>query len=295
MTRLSPPGWTGWRLLALAAAISMGLASAGGIWLPFVYVQETASWAAQGTGQDIVNLAVVLPAMLIALYAASAGSLRAVLVVLGLLIYLVYSYVLYAFFVHFNLLFPIYVAALGTSFWALVGIVRDVRHDQIQELFEGKTGRAQSAYLMISGLLFGVLWMSSIASSIASGDTPRDVVEVGLPVNPVHVLDLAFVLPAMVVTSILLWKRHPLGWLWAVPLLTFAAAMGSAIVGMMAVMKTGGLPVPGALIAAMAVSASLALYLAVDLLLPGIRHTHTIPKPHVLTRPPRVGGGAASS
>jgi hypothetical protein len=278
MTRLSPPVRTSWLWLALAAAILMGLASAGGIWLPFVYVQETASWAAQGTGQDIVNLAVVLPAMLIALYAASAGSLRAVLVILGLLIYLVYSYVLYAFFVHFNLLFPIYVATLGTSFWALVGIAHDVRHDQIRELFEGKTGRAQSAYLMISGLLFGVLWMSSIASSIVSGDTPRDVVEVGLPVNPVHVLDLAFVLPAMVVTSILLYQQHPLGWLWAVPLVTFAAAMGSAIVGMMAVMKTAGLPVSAAVVAAMAVSASVALYLDADALLPKIRHHRAVPE-----------------
>jgi hypothetical protein len=267
-----------WLQLALAAAILMGLASAGGIWLPFVYVQETASWAAQGTGQDIVNLAVVLPAMLIALYAASAGSLRAVLVVSGLLIYLVYSYVLYAFFVHFNLLFPIYVATLGTSFWALVGIVHDVRHDQIRELFEGKTGRAQSVYLMISALLFGVLWMSGIASSIMSGDTPRELVEVGLTVNPVHVLDLAFVLPAMVVTSILLHQQHPLGWLWAVPLVTFAAAMGSAIVGMMAVMKTAGLPVSAAVVAAMAVSASIALYLDADALLPKIRHRHATPE-----------------
>jgi hypothetical protein len=267
---------TTWLRLALAAAILMALASAGGIWLPFVYAQETASWAAQGTGQDIVNLAVVLPAMLIALYAASAGSLRAVLVVLGLLIYVVYSYVLYAFFVHFNLLFPIYIATLGTSFWALVGIVTDVRNERVQELFEGKTGRAQSVYLMVSGLLFGVLWMSSIASSIVSGQTPPDLVEVGLTVNPVHVLDLAFVLPAMVVTSVLLWKRHPLGWLWAVPLVTFAAAMGSAIVGMMAVMKTAGLPVPAAVVAAMAISASLALYLDADALLPKTRHPHRI-------------------
>jgi hypothetical protein len=256
----------------------MGLASAGGIWLPFVYVHETASWAAQGTGQDIVNLTAVLPAMLIGLHAASNGSLRAVLVVLGLLIYVVYSYVLYAFFVHFNLLFPIYIATLGTSFWALVGIVLDVRNDQIRELFEGKTGRAQSGYLMVSGLLFGVLWMSSIASSIVSGDAPRDLTEVGLTVNPVHVLDLAFVLPAMIVTSILLCKRHPLGWLWAVPLVTFAAAMGSALVGMMAVMKTAGLAVPAALMAAMAISASLALCLDVDALLPKVRHSRAVPE-----------------
>jgi hypothetical protein len=278
MTDLPNPVRVVWLGLALAAAISMGFASAGGIWLPFVYVQETASWAAQGKGQDIVNLTVVLPAMLIALYAASAGSLRAVLVVLGLLIYVVYSYFLYAFFVHFNLLFPVYVATLGTSFWALVGIVLDVRHDQIRELFEGKTGRAQSVYLMVSGLSFGALWTSNIASSIVSGDTPQNLIEVGLPVNPVHVLDLAFVLPAMIVTSILLWKRHPLGWLWAVPLVTFAAAMGSAIVGMMVVMKTTGLAVPAALIAAMAISASLALYLDAAVLLPKIRHPGTIPE-----------------
>jgi hypothetical protein len=276
MTGLAKPVRGVWLRLAMAAAILMGLASAGGIWLPFVYVQETASWAAQGTGQDIVNLAVVLPAMLTALYAASAGSLRAVLVVVGLLIYVLYSYVLYAFFVHFNLLFPIYVATLGTSFWALVGIVLDVRHDRIRELFENKTGRAQSVYLMVSGALFGALWISSITTSITSGDTPRELVEAGLPVNPVHVLDLAFVLPAMVVTSILLWKRHPLGWLWAVPLVTFAAAMGSAIVGMLAVMKTAGLPVPASLIAAMAISASLALYLDADALLPKTRHPHRI-------------------
>ena len=265
-----------WLWLALAAAILMSLASASGIWLPFVYVQETASWAAQGTGQDIVNLAIVLPAMLIALYAAFAGSLRAVVVLLGLLVYVVYSYVLYAFFVHFNLLFPIYVATLGTSLWALVGIVLDVRNERVQELFEGKTGRAQSIYLMVSGLLFGVLWVSNIAASIVSGNTPRELVDAGLPVNPVHVLDLAVVLPAMIAASILLWKRHPLGWLWAVPLVTFAAAMGSAIVGMMAVMKTAGLPVSAAVAAAMAVSASLALYLDADALLPKIRQPHRI-------------------
>jgi len=267
---------TVWLWLALAAAILMSLASASGIWLPFVYVQETASWAAQGTGQDIVNLAIVLPAMLIALYAAFAGSLRAVLVLLGLLVYVVYSYVLYAFFVHFNLLFPIYVATLGTSLWALVGIVLDVRNERVQELFEGKTGRAQSIYLMVSGLLFGVLWVSNIAASIVSGNTPRELVDAGLPVNPVHVLDLAVVLPAMIAASILLWKRDPRGWLWAVPLVTFAGAMGSAIVGMMAVMKTAGLPVSAAVAAAMAVSASLALYLDADALLPKIRHPHRI-------------------
>ena len=239
----------------------MGAASTAGIFLPFVYAKETPSWAAQGIGQDVVNLCLILPAMLICLYRAAEGSIRAVLVCLGLLIYMIYSYVLYAFFVHFSALFPVYIAVLGLSFYAFAGVLSDVRHEQARDMFEHTTGRAQSAYLMLSGVGFGALWLSSIAAAIASGEPPRDVVETGFPVNPVHVLDLAFVLPAMIVTSVSLWKRRALGFLLAVPLMTFAAAMGSAIVGMMLVMRTRGLPAPGGLIAAMTIATAIALYL----------------------------------
>jgi hypothetical protein len=47
-------------------------------------------------GQDAANLFVVVPAMLIALYFVYRGSARATLVWLGLLIYTIYSYALYA-------------------------------------------------------------------------------------------------------------------------------------------------------------------------------------------------------
>jgi membrane protein implicated in regulation of membrane protease activity len=115
--------------------------------------------------------------------------------------------------------------------------------------------------LSASGVLFAVLWLSDIVPAVASGTAPLDVVEVGLPVNPVHVLDLAFVLPAMIVTAVLLWKRNPFGLFFAVPLMTFAAAMGAAIIGMSVVMNSRGLGDPNAVIAGFVVLVAVAVAL----------------------------------
>lgn len=227
-----------WIALSLASAFLMAIASVAGVYLPGTYAHETPSWAAQGVGQDIVNLLVVLPALLVSTYFVAKGSVRGLLVWLGLLVYIVYSYVLYAFFVHFNRLFLVYTAVLGLAFWTLVGTAVGLRPDRLAAAFDReRTYRAQVVYLMASGLLFAVLWLSDIVPALVSGMPPRDVAEVGLPVNPIHVLDLAFALPAMLVTALSLRKRGLFGLVLAVPLMTFAAVMGTAIVGMSFVMQ----------------------------------------------------------
>ena len=47
--------------------------------------------------------------------------MRAQLIWLGVLVYLIYTYVTYAFVVRFNPLFLVYVALLGCSLYALIG------------------------------------------------------------------------------------------------------------------------------------------------------------------------------
>jgi hypothetical protein len=131
---ISVPGR--WIVLSLASAFLMAIASVAGVSLPGTYAHETPSWSAQGVGQDIVNLLVVWPALLVSTYFVAKGSVRALLVWLGLLVYIVYSYVLYAFFVHFNRLFLVYTAVLGLAFWALVGTVVGLRPDRIAAVFD---------------------------------------------------------------------------------------------------------------------------------------------------------------
>jgi len=231
-----------WVALSLASVVLMAVSSAAGLYWPGAYFNETASWASQGIGQDLVNVVVVCPALLVAAYFVARGSVRGLLVWLGLLIYVIYSYVLYAFFVHFHRLFLAYVATLGLAFWAFLGATASLDLDSLGRILDrGRSYRGQVIYLTASGLLFATLWLRAIVPALVSGVTPDDVREVGLPVNPIHVLDLAFILPAMVVTAMLLRRRHAVGLVFAVPLMTFAAAMGGAIVGMSIVMQRRGL------------------------------------------------------
>src|SRR5688500_3522673 len=107
--------WLSFLLAALVAA-----AAAGGIFLEGTYAKESASWAAQGVGQDTITLTLVVPLLIVSAVGASRGSKRALMVWAGVLVYLVYSYTLYAFFIHFNALFLVYTAALGVSFYLLI-------------------------------------------------------------------------------------------------------------------------------------------------------------------------------
>ena len=74
---------------------------------------------------------------------------------------------------------------------------------------------------MIISVLFYIQWLSQDVPAILSNEAPADVREINIPTNPVHVLDLGLFLPAMIITSILLWKKKPSGQLFAGPLFNF--------------------------------------------------------------------------
>jgi hypothetical protein len=60
--------------------------------------------------------------------------------------------------------------------------------------------------LIAIALLFGALWLSEDVPALLNGTTPQSLVDQGVITNPVHVLDLAFFLPAVIVVSVL-WLR----------------------------------------------------------------------------------------
>lgn len=212
--------------LGLLATLCMLGASMAGIASDFVYARETVSWRAQGTGQDWANLLVVLPALLITTWLAARGSHTALHVWRGLLLYVLYSYLLYAFFIHFNRVFLLYVGALAFSFWSLVSSL--LRH-RVQLRDPLPRARFAASVLMFSAALFALMWLSQIIPANITNTEPGGLLDAGLIVNPVHVLDLAFVLPAMVIAATLLRARRPLGYLLAPPILVFSVVMGLAI------------------------------------------------------------------
>ncbi|WP_306513997.1 hypothetical protein [Janibacter hoylei] len=89
-------------------------------------------------------------------------------------------------------------------------------------------------------MLFAALWLSELIPAAVSGEVLASVVDAGLWVNPVHVIDLALLLPAMVLAGVLALRRRPLGLLLVGPLLVFSALMGMSIVAAMVLMTLEG-------------------------------------------------------
>jgi hypothetical protein len=226
---------------ALLTALVGGTAAAG-VFGGATYPHETASWAAQGKGQDAADLLIALPCLIASAVFAIRGSLRALLIWLGIDLYFIYSYVIYAFFLHFGPLFPAYVATLGVSFYSFALAWRAVdRGKAAAELGPRTPVRFAGGLLLVFASGFAWLWLSEIVPNVIAGTAPRSLAEAGLAVNPVHVLDLAFALPAMALAGILLLKRRPMGYLLAGVMLSFSAAMGAAILGMNVSMLRKGL------------------------------------------------------
>lgn len=228
--------------LSLIAAFLMAFVSLFGIISDNIYAKETANWAAQAVGQDYVNLFFAFPALVISSLLLRKKSLKALLVWLGILLYMIYSYLLYSFFVHFGPLFLFYIAILGLSFYAFVGGLLALEWHDIGKYIGNAGVRPASILLAVIGAMFYFLWLTDVITALVSGGLPKDLDKTGLMVNPVHVLDMALLLPGALIVSALLWRRRTLGLVLAVPFLSFFILMGIAIISMMIVMALGGFP-----------------------------------------------------
>ncbi len=157
---------------------------------------------------------------------------------------LIYTYVIAGFDLHFNSLFLVYVALLGCSVYALVGGLVTADLAGIKARFsEQMPIRAAGIDLAVLSVLFYFVWLSEVVPALIARKTPQSVVDRATPTNPVHVLDMAWILPALGITAVSLWRKQPLGYALAGALLTYAVLLGLAILSMAVYMIRGGQPI----------------------------------------------------
>ncbi len=232
-----------WLWLTIPIAALLAMASAGGLLISGLY-RGAPYFAAQAVGQDLISLAVVLPLLIISSILTRRGSGRAKLVWLGGLTYLVYTYVIAAFEVRFNPLFLVYVALLGCSVYALIGGVVMTNMAEIKASFTEKTpAKAISIYLGVLAVLFYFLWLAEIVPALLRGEIPKSIRDNWTPTNAVHVLDMAWILPALLITSVSLWRKQTLGYTLAGVLLSYCVLLTLAILSMAFFMIQGSHPV----------------------------------------------------
>jgi hypothetical protein len=219
-----------WLWLSIVAAILAMVGSVIGLTQRGIYAGLTSAFLPQALAQDVANLTIASPAMLILAVLALRGSLRAYLLWLGVVTFTVYNYVIYTFAVPFGPLFLLWVAVLGLCLYALIGGIATPEGAAIRASYvRRRPAQVVGWLLIVSGFLFGFLWLSEDIPALLAGSMPQSVTDMALPTNPVHVLDLAFFLPAAITSGWLLLKARPLAYIVAPSMLVFLGLTGVPI------------------------------------------------------------------
>ena len=226
--------------LSLALAALIIFASIYGLLTPGFYFSESLNWQAQSVVQDEINLFLISPVLIIT---AIFGRRNKIAFQLwsGVNLYLIYTYVIYCFDIHFNNLFIIYCLILGLSFYSfLYFLFSQINEPGANEIYDKIVIKVIAVYFLIISCLFYLLWLSEIVPATIHHTLPKGITETSLFTNPVQVIDLSIVLPGFFLTAIFLMRKKSTGLLLLPGMLVFSILMDITIGWLIIVMKMKG-------------------------------------------------------
>ncbi len=228
--------------LTVIMALALGIVSYYGAFVPSTYERDAISIAVQGMGQDIFDIFFVVPLLLISLFFGFKNIQVAYFIFGGTVLYILYSFFIYSFGVHFNNLFLLYCLILGASLYTFILIIIELNRMNTQEWFNNKVPvHIIGIFFITIAVMFYLLWLKDIIPAIMKDSIPKNVSDYKLLVNPVHVLDNAFVLPGLVITAILLMRKHHIGFIFTPIFLVFIILLAMALVAMVIMLKIKGI------------------------------------------------------
>jgi hypothetical protein len=230
--------------LAGFAFVLAAISATAGLFVPHLY-RDSEAWVRQARAADLVSLFVVVPLLAVALWRARTGSSAGRLLALAAVGYLIYNYAIFGFAVAINPMTPLHLAVLSLSVWSLVlSLIAMSKNPLRSDVGMSLPRRTTATFLIAVAGLFAVMWLGQIAQSITTGRGPVELVKLGLVTNPVYALDLAFALPFLALSGILLLRRSPVGNAVAVAALAWVGLMGLGVLAIFAFDGVAGAPVP---------------------------------------------------
>jgi hypothetical protein len=225
-------------ILTVLLAVLLTIISICGAYVADTYQRDHPSMAAQGIGQDLVDLFFVVPLLVTTLILMNKKYKSAMLIFGGIVFYILYSFVIYCFGVHFNQLFLLYCLTLGISFYLFIIYVSYLKGLNVQNWFKDDIPtRSISLYFVVIALFFYFVWLNDIMPAIIENTIPHSVKNYDLLVNPIHVIDLSIALPGLIISAYLLMKRNFWGYILTPFLLVFTIILAVALAGMVVMLK----------------------------------------------------------
>lgn len=161
-------------------------------------------------GNDWVTLLLAVPMLSAGLWLASRGSMRGLLLWLGMLWYGVYNYAFYMLGVAINIFFPLYVVGVILSAISLILALLRIDVERVAASFgSGTPVRIIGGYLVFVAVGLTAVWLGMWAAFVFAG---RGLPPAPDPFRLVASLDLTLMVPALSIGGVLLWRRNAWGY-----------------------------------------------------------------------------------
>ena len=228
-------------ILSIIVIVLAVIASFGGIVANNIY-RDNEMVKAVWLGNDIVTLFIVIPVMVGALFFTLRHSLKAQLIWMGMLWYMVYNYIFYMYGTAFNKFFLLYVLIFTLSIYALILALMKIDLKSLKQKMSSKIPvKWISSYMLFFAIMIGGLWIAQSLSFVFTDVVPVGITQTGHPSGVVFATDLSLLVSPLIVGAVLLLKREVWGYIISIISLTKCLFYPFVLVigGMIAYQRTG--------------------------------------------------------
>lgn len=185
-----------------------------------LYRHETLLLGSGFIGQDWVTLLIGIPALLLAAIRGRVPSPATDALLLALLSYFLYVYATMALGAQFSAMFLVYVALFSGSSFAVVLLAIRLAAG-LQQLPSSRImmlpRKWPAILLIVAGLVTAVIWLIPVVPALLTGSYPPTLGH--RTTNVTDVIDLAIIMPASLLTGVLLLRGIVAGFISAAALL----------------------------------------------------------------------------
>jgi hypothetical protein len=191
---------------------------------------------------DWLTLLVAVPLLVGAMIYAQRGSLRAQLLWVSMLAFMLYNYAFYLFGAAFNAMFLVYTALFSLSIFALVWGLSRLDVESIGQNFDPRTPvRWLGGFMGFIAFFLGFKEIGDSLGFVLSGKLPASVTDFAHPTSVIFALDLSLIVPGMILAAFWLWQRTAWGYVLGNMMMVLTANYGLVLVAGTAYVDSSGL------------------------------------------------------
>ncbi len=227
-------------------------------------------------GTDAITLFVAIPLLAVAIAFYLRGSLRGTIFLSSMLAYFLYDSASLAFGVAYNQLFPLYLAFFSSSLFAFILAFRSIDSEKlVSHATPGLPNRGIAILLLVAaaGLFFA--WSPDMISALIKGEVAAIA---SYTTAVTYILDLGIIVPALILASIYLLQRKPLGYLLGLNLIILLALMGLVVTAQTVAQSLAGITLSAGEFIGKAGSFMVLAIIAIFLI---VRFFHHVTEPNV--------------